>query len=901
MPPRRHHPEDHPAAKRAPAGTVLPFVIFDNEQFSINPDAVTFLESLGSQPLGVAALAGPYRHGKSFLLNRVLLQYEPGVGFPVGHTVNACTKGLHISTQLLTDSRTPGAAPVLIMDTEGLGAVSATDTHDMRIFSLALLLSSMFLYNSKGTIDQPAINNLALVTNISEHIRVSKHAENTDLSDFFPAFLWIVRDFALDLVDESGAALQADDYLENALRPVDQASPEKNRVRERLRTLFRHRGCVTMVRPCDDEQALKTLNQLPNTALKPSFLEQAALLRQLVLQRTLPAKVQGMHMTGPLLVRLARLYVDAINQGAAPVIKDSWSLISANECQRALAQAEQLFVQTLHEARVDGSALDRHHERKAVPGATLEEAFTRGFEKALALYKTRAMGDSTEEYRERLRDVLRARANKLRTENTEILTRKVDAAVAGFDHAFLEHATFEQVRAAFASVESGYYRDVGVDPVSRAAWHECVAKHVWDWATRFHHKQTVELTQLQGQLPLFEQQIRSFGETVQTVQDRATAAETALRTAEEANVELTAKASALQKELAQVLEEYDSLTVADRAAQNAQHEALAHTQAETARLEQQNHLLENSLVGARDALAEAERYMATTREELLVLQNAQNQAADWERKYRGAEDERVLLQRQLKELKGHFDKAAGDHERELHQLASSSAEAIGHLSAAKDHATDAARAAEKAQQSTQAAAEQLRRDLAHQNALNQRLEQEVATLRKAQQDERAEHKTELADVRGEASRNVKQFQRQLEEQAAQNREESRKRATRTREEMDKLFQEKVTAAGRAQQMEARAAQMEDALRETQQSLHQERERARELNLAGKVAMLEAAAMTAQTRFDMLQSTLVEKNDLVAEQQSQITDLEAELRQIQQRHEAEKLRLQLEFARKLGNS
>jgi chromosome segregation ATPase len=120
-----------------------------------------------------------------------------------------------------------------------------------------------------------------------------------------------------------------------------------------------------------------------------------------------------------------------------------------------------------------------------------------------------------------------------------------------------------------------------------------------------------------------------------------------------------------------------------------------------------------------------------------------------------------------------------------------------------------------------------------------------------------------------------------------------------REEVDKLFQEKVVATGRAQQMETRATQAEESLRELQHAMHQERERSRDLNLSGKLATLEAAAGTAHARYELLQASLQEKNDLVAEQQSQITDLEAELRQIQQRHEAEKLRIQLDFARKLG--
>ena len=41
-------------------------------------------------PIGVLSVAGMYRSGKSYLLNRVLLNRSRG--FDVGHTINACTK-----------------------------------------------------------------------------------------------------------------------------------------------------------------------------------------------------------------------------------------------------------------------------------------------------------------------------------------------------------------------------------------------------------------------------------------------------------------------------------------------------------------------------------------------------------------------------------------------------------------------------------------------------------------------------------------------------------------------------------------------------------------------------------------------------------------------------------------
>jgi len=43
--------------------------------------------------LAVVSIVGKYRTGKSFFVNRVLLNQKKG-GFQVGPTINPCTKGL---------------------------------------------------------------------------------------------------------------------------------------------------------------------------------------------------------------------------------------------------------------------------------------------------------------------------------------------------------------------------------------------------------------------------------------------------------------------------------------------------------------------------------------------------------------------------------------------------------------------------------------------------------------------------------------------------------------------------------------------------------------------------------------------------------------------------------------
>jgi len=54
---------------------------------------VDFIKSIPG-PIGVVAVAGTYRTGKSYLLNRMLLNRSTGFG--VGPTINPCTKGLWI-------------------------------------------------------------------------------------------------------------------------------------------------------------------------------------------------------------------------------------------------------------------------------------------------------------------------------------------------------------------------------------------------------------------------------------------------------------------------------------------------------------------------------------------------------------------------------------------------------------------------------------------------------------------------------------------------------------------------------------------------------------------------------------------------------------------------------------
>jgi hypothetical protein len=69
----------------------VPLITVDpkTNKFVINEDAMAMINSIKGN-IGVIAVAGLYRTGKSYLLNRMLLDRSSGFG--VGPSINPCTK-----------------------------------------------------------------------------------------------------------------------------------------------------------------------------------------------------------------------------------------------------------------------------------------------------------------------------------------------------------------------------------------------------------------------------------------------------------------------------------------------------------------------------------------------------------------------------------------------------------------------------------------------------------------------------------------------------------------------------------------------------------------------------------------------------------------------------------------
>ena len=341
---------------KPPKQTAIKFVTFEDGKFIISEEAKKLLSQKCNDNLGIISLVGKYRTGKSFLLNRVVLNRKENVGFNVGPTFKPCTKGIWIWSDplIINNVHSSKPFPCYLIDTEGLGAYDEEINHDSKIFLIAILISSLFIYNSFGAIDENQINDLSFVLNLSKTIKiksVSLEDNEEELAKYFPTLLWLLRDFSLKLEDKNGNVITEKQYLENALVELSGMSntiEEKNRVRALIRAYFPERDCFVMVRPIEEEKDLQNLQNLPDNQFRKEFLEQAKIFRNKVMKKTKPKRFKNKLLTGSMLVELVQSILDSINSGSIPIIENSWKYIMNNECIKNSKELINRFIKEIN-------------------------------------------------------------------------------------------------------------------------------------------------------------------------------------------------------------------------------------------------------------------------------------------------------------------------------------------------------------------------------------------------------------------------------------------------------------------------------------------------------------------------------------------------------------------------
>uniref|UniRef100_A0A8C3WN92 Guanylate binding protein 1 n=1 Tax=Catagonus wagneri TaxID=51154 RepID=A0A8C3WN92_9CETA len=333
-----------------------------NGRLSVNPKALKILSAI-RQPVVVVAIVGLYRTGKSYLMNKLAGKNK---GFSLGSTVQSHTKGIWMWCVPHPRKRDH---TLVLLDTEGLGDVEKGDNqNDSWIFALAILLSSTFVYNSMGTINQQAMDQLHYVTELTERIRAKSEPDeegtedSEDFVSFFPDFVWTLRDFSLDL-ETDGESITADEYLENALKlkkGTSQKDKNFNLPRVCIRKFFPKKKCFIFDRPTQRKK-LGHLEDLCDDDLDAEFVEQAADFCSYIFCNSKTKTLSGgIKVTGPRLESLVLTYINAINSGDLPCMENAVLALAEIENSAAVQKAIIHYEQQMA-------------EKLQLPTATLEE------------------------------------------------------------------------------------------------------------------------------------------------------------------------------------------------------------------------------------------------------------------------------------------------------------------------------------------------------------------------------------------------------------------------------------------------------------------------------------------------------------------------------------------------
>ncbi|TYG62724.1 hypothetical protein ES288_D07G254800v1 [Gossypium darwinii] len=319
-------------------------------------------------PISAVAVIGPYRSGKSFLLNQ-LLSLSCDEGFGVGHMRDTKTKGIWVWGTPLEVDIDGVRTSVFYLDTEGFESVGKSNVYDDRIFALATVMSSVLIYNLPETIREADISRLSFAVELAEEFY--GRVKGQDIA-FEPAkLLWLIqRDFL------QGKSVK--EMVDEALRHVPNSDGDKNidqvnQIRDSLAVMGDNSTAFSLPQP----HLMRTkLCDLKDDDLDPMYVKKRGQLKELVASIIRPKIVQGKYLNGKEFVSFLEQILDALNKGEIPSTGSLVEVFNKGILERCL----KLYSERMGKLRLP------------MPEQSLQDAHERSREEAMKAFEEQHFG-----------------------------------------------------------------------------------------------------------------------------------------------------------------------------------------------------------------------------------------------------------------------------------------------------------------------------------------------------------------------------------------------------------------------------------------------------------------------------------------------------------------------------
>jgi hypothetical protein len=309
--------------------------------FIVQTEALNILNNLDGN-IAVCDIVGPYRSGKSFIMNLLLNRKK---GFTLGSTYVSCTRGIWMWDTPIKHRNRHGEFNLILLDTEGLSSPDSETETDNKIFVLSLLLSSLFLYNTKGVIDRDAIKKLAIMTDLSNFINSSiDDSENDSLYLNSPDFIWTVRDFFLNLEGRAPKQyLLSSLELETSRNNKNKDIQDANIIRDLIKKSFKSLDCFCLPLPIENglngmefDETLQNLDSVNFDHLRKDFKHEITKLCENIKRDIGPKIVHTIPLTAVAFASYIQIVVNQLNKNERVSLTESLTLSIQYASEKAL-------------------------------------------------------------------------------------------------------------------------------------------------------------------------------------------------------------------------------------------------------------------------------------------------------------------------------------------------------------------------------------------------------------------------------------------------------------------------------------------------------------------------------------------------------------------------------------
>ncbi|CAK8681920.1 unnamed protein product [Clavelina lepadiformis] len=313
--------------------------ITKRENGKINLDKNALKEVLGNEkvaeyPVAIYSVAGPFRTGKSFLLNlfvRYLERRETIESVPApldpndkepltgpfkfqGGASEGCTEGIWITKEpFIISTKTKKKVALFLMDTQGAFDHKSSIKESSILFALSLLLSSYQFFNLKTSIDSLHLQALGNFAEYAQNVR------DTKSSFLFQKFMFLIRDWKM-IEDHKHGLYGGKRYLNTVLD--GKGADENVKTNKFLKENFSELLCYLWPSPAPKIEGMGTNSKVCDMKdVGTEFMEKATEFFQYLCfenkNENLMVKREGAEeLNCKKLYEFASHFADVINQGS---------------------------------------------------------------------------------------------------------------------------------------------------------------------------------------------------------------------------------------------------------------------------------------------------------------------------------------------------------------------------------------------------------------------------------------------------------------------------------------------------------------------------------------------------------------------------------------------------------